>query len=168
MRRIIALTVVGFLTVVAGAMLVNAQGDFIQLPRLLSITGNSPDWFHTGVLSFKDKQSVGTAFAVDTTSTAQGVRVGGGTLVKGILTATATLDPASITSPECAADLTITVTGAADGDAVIIQPVNAGVAAKMQAFGWVSAANTVSVRVCAFAGTSNAASAVWRAVVIKY
>lgn len=53
-------------------------------------------------------------------------------------------------------DLTITVTGAADGDAVTIGVPNAAVVADVTYFGWVSGTNTVSIR-CSRVGGGGAA-----------
>lgn len=85
------------------------------------------------------------------------------------LTATATLDFGS-TAAGVATDLTITVTGAADGDAVTIGVPNGSTVANGVFTGWVSAANTVKIR---FANTNlvttlDPASGTFRAVVIKY
>lgn len=82
------------------------------------------------------------------------------------LTATATLDFGSINAG-LAADLTITVTGAAVGDAVALG-VPAAFEAGLTAFGFVSAANTVTVRVVNnTAGAVDAASGTFRATVFK-
>lgn len=67
-------------------------------------------------------------------------------------------------------DLTITVTGAVDGDAVTIGAPNGAVVADVTYFGWVSAANTVTIR-CSRVGGGGAAdpaSGTFRASVIKY
>lgn len=66
-------------------------------------------------------------------------------------------------------DLTITVTGAADGDVVAIGAPNGAVVADVTYFGWVSGANTVTVR-CSRVGGGGAAdpaSGTFRATVIK-
>lgn len=82
------------------------------------------------------------------------------------LTGTATLDfnLAAVVSQ----DLTITVTGAADGDCVHIGVPNGSVTADTAFFGWVSAANTVTVRAFRLAGTPNPASGTFRATVIQF
>jgi hypothetical protein len=61
------------------------------------------------------------------------------------LSNSATLDFGS-TSAQSSADLTITVTGAADGDVVSLGVPNASVNANTNYTAWVSAANTVTVR----------------------
>ncbi|MBI1750473.1 MAG: hypothetical protein HY234_03655 [Acidobacteria bacterium] len=88
--------------------------------------------------------------------------------IKGNLSGTATLDFAAITAPNCAADLTITVTGAATGDPVFLAVPTAAQVAGVQFDSWVSAANTVTVRACAFTGTPDPASGSFRATVIKF
>jgi hypothetical protein len=80
------------------------------------------------------------------------------------LTATATLDFPSIAAQTCS-ELTITVTGAAVGDEVRLGP-PAAFEANLSATGIVTAADTVTVRVCnPSAGAINPASATWRATV---
>lgn len=85
------------------------------------------------------------------------------------LTATATLDFAD-TAPGATTDLTITVTGAADGDAVHIGTPNGSTASNSLYTAWVSAANTVTVRFANIqtVGNINPASGTFRAVVTKY
>lgn len=85
------------------------------------------------------------------------------------LAATATLDFGS-TAASSSTDLTITVTGAADGDSVIVTPPNGSVVANSIYTAWVSAANTVTVRFSNLDITNAAdpASGTFRAVVFKY
>lgn len=94
---------------------------------------------------------------------------GGGTTIDGIFSATGVLDFAS-TAAGAVADLTITVTGAALGDTVDLGVPHASTTATSVFTGWVSAANTVTVR---FAHThlTNAedpASGTFRATVTKF
>lgn len=67
-------------------------------------------------------------------------------------------------------DLTITVTGAADGDAVSVGVPNASATANVIYTWWVSATNTVTVRASRIdvASGANPASGTFRASVIKY
>lgn len=94
--------------------------------------------------------TIGTGYALDvvggTTNLGGSVKVGGGTAVTKILSATATLDfPSTIAQTQ--SDLTVTVTGAAVGDVVALGVPNGSVTAKNESyFGWVSAADTVTVR----------------------
>lgn len=105
----------------------------------------------------------GTTIAANTSLT-----VGSGTAVTQIISATATLDFAAITAPNCAADLTITVTGAATGDSVFLAVPTAAQVAGVQFNAWVSATNTVTVRACAFTATPDPASGSFRATVIRF
>jgi len=82
------------------------------------------------------------------------------------LTNTAILDFAS-TGSGAVADLTITVTGAADGDAVVLGTPNGSITATATYSAWVSAANTVTVRFSPKA-TEDPASGTFRVSVIKY
>jgi lysophospholipase L1-like esterase len=85
------------------------------------------------------------------------------------LTATATLDFGS-TAASSSTDLTITVTGAADGDSVVVTPPNGSVVANSIYTAWVSAANTVTVRFSNLdiVAAADPASGTFRAVVFKY
>lgn len=84
------------------------------------------------------------------------------------LTATAALNFPN-TASGATSDLTITVTGAADGDAVSFGTPNAAVAAGSDYSAWVSAANTVTIRFSNFSGAAiDPASATFRASVLKY
>lgn len=83
-----------------------------------------------------------------------------------VLSATAALDFASIAAA-ASADLTITVAGAAVGDAVALG-LPAAPAAGLVFFGFVSAANTVTVRAMNITGSGvDAALATYRATVFK-
>jgi hypothetical protein len=81
------------------------------------------------------------------------------------LTNTATLDFPS-TAAGTVSDLTVTVTGAADGDIVQIGVPNAAVSATGSYFAWVSATNTVTIRLKTEA-TEDPASASFKVWVIK-
>ena len=95
------------------------------------------------------------------------VRVGGGTVVQTILSATATLDFPSISSNDTHT-LTITVTGAVAGDSVFLG-VPAGLDAGLIFCGSVTAANTVTVRMHNSSGGSiDPASGTFRATVIRF
>lgn len=92
--------------------------------------------------------------------------INGGATVTKILSATATLnfDLTALTVE----DLTITVTGAADGDVVSLGVPNGSVTTSVQYSAWVSAADTVTVRARTSATGENPASGVFRATVIKH
>ena len=86
------------------------------------------------------------------------------------LTATATLNFGN-TAAGVAADLTVTVTGAADGDAVYVGVPTGSVSAdNTNYWGWVSAANTVTVRFNNnnLVAAVDPASGTFRVVVTKY
>lgn len=109
---------------------------------------------------------IGTSSINNSVST-NGVAVGGGTLVKKLLTATATLDFPSV-SAASSQDLTITVTGAATGDSVFVGPPTA-ITSGIHYSAFVSSANTVTVRANNFtAGAIDPASATFRATVFSY
>lgn len=79
--------------------------------------------------------------------------------------ATATLDFPSVSAQTCQ-ELTVTVTGAKTGDAVYVGPPS-GLEAGLSATGYVSAADTVKVRVCnVTSGAVDPASAVWKVLVV--
>jgi hypothetical protein len=83
------------------------------------------------------------------------------------LTGSATLDFPSTTTL-LSADLTITVTGAADGDVVSLGVPNAAVNANTSYSAWVSAANTVTVRFNNYSsGTVDPASGLFKVFVTK-
>jgi hypothetical protein len=83
------------------------------------------------------------------------------------LTGSATLDFPSTTTL-LSADLTVTVTGAADGDVVSLGVPNASVNANTCYTAWVSAANTVTVRFNNYSsGTVNPASGSFKVFVTK-
>lgn len=92
--------------------------------------------------------------------------INGGATVTKILSATATLnfDLTALTVE----DLTITVTGAADGDVVTLGVPNGSVTTSVQYSAWVSAADTVTVRARTSATGENPASGVFRATIIKH
>lgn len=84
------------------------------------------------------------------------------------LTATATLDFPSIASNGYQ-DLTMTVTGAVDGDVVAIGAPNGSVPAGVMYHAWVSATDTVTIRAHNTSGGAvDPASGTFRASIIKY
>jgi len=109
-----------------------------------------------------------------------GIRVSSGpttgATVSGILSATASLDFGAVGGASCS-DLTMTVTGAGDGDIVTLGVPNALASTTgLQFSGFVSAGNTVTVRTCCnngeTAGVANAcadpSAATVRATVVKH
>jgi hypothetical protein len=106
-----------------------------------------------------------TTFSGPVVST-NGFIAGSGATVTKILTATATLDFGSI-SAAAQADLTITVTGAATGDEVIMS-LPAAPTAGLVFNAFVSAANTVTIRASNITGSPvDPASASYGVIVIN-
>lgn len=100
--------------------------------------------------------------------------INGGTAVTKILSATASLDFTALAANSCEV-LTITVTGAVDGDTVTLGVPNAladvdGATERTVFYGFVSAADTVSVRRCNVTAviTANPAAATVRAMVTRF
>lgn len=106
--------------------------------------------------------------------TGQGVRVGNGSaeMLK-MLTGTASLNYGATVAGTCDT-LTVTVTGAVDGDTVALGiPTALATSSVYQAFyGWVSAADTVSVKRCNLTNATTAladpAAATVRATVLQF
>lgn len=97
-----------------------------------------------------------------------GIKIGGGTELKLVKSATATLDFTS-TAAQTSAELTITVTGAADGDDVIVSPPNGSNNANTCFTARVSSANTVSVKFNNFSsGAIDPASGTFRVTLLQF
>ena len=109
---------------------------------------------------------VGITNLVATNITTSSLVVGGGAAVTGVLSATATLN-FDLTAL-VVEDLTITVTGAASGDTVSIGVPAGSVTATVQFTGWVSAADTVTIRARTSVVGENPASGTFRATVTKF
>ena len=84
------------------------------------------------------------------------------------LSGSATLDFGN-TSAQNSADLTVTVTGAADGDVVSLGVPNGAVQPTSSYFAWVSATDTVTIRFTntATAGATNPTSGTFKVKVLK-
>ena len=108
-----------------------------------------------------------------TPKSGQGVIVGGGAALKKVLSATAAVDFTALAAGSCET-FSVTVTGAADGDPVALGVPAAGWATTEYATieGFVSAADTVTVKRCnltnATTALSNPASVTVRATVFKF
>lgn len=109
---------------------------------------------------------IGGDFSANTVTIGGTLTINGGSQVSKILTATATLD-FDLTS-SMVEDLTVTVTGAAVGDDVVIGVPNGSMTATSTFFGWVSATNTVSIRCRTAAIGENPSSGTFRATVIQH
>lgn len=96
------------------------------------------------------------------------VEIGGGTPIVQVLSASAALDFPN-TASQAASDLAVTVIGAALGDVVALGVPNGSTTVGSNYTGWVSAANTVTVRFSNFSGIAqNPASGTFRAMVTKF
>lgn len=111
--------------------------------------------------------AAGSAPTIDLSATS-GVSVNAGSPVKKLLTATATLDFGSIAAG-ATAELTITVTGCAAGDTVIVTP-NGSPEANLTWCGQVNSANTATVRLYngQLVGAVDPASRQWRATTMAF
>jgi hypothetical protein len=97
-----------------------------------------------------------------------GLSIGSGTPINKVLSATGILDFAS-TAADAVADLTVTVTGAAVGDVVDLGIPHGSTTATSTFSGWVSAADTVTVRFShSAAGAEDPASGTFRVMVTKF
>jgi hypothetical protein len=126
----------------------------------------------TGATAVTGAVTVSSTLGVTGAASAASLNLGGATLLD-VLTATASLNFGATAAGACDA-LTITVTGAADGDAVVLGvPVALMSASEYQTIqGFVSAANTVTVKRCnltnATTPLSDPAAATVRATVLKF
>jgi hypothetical protein len=140
----------------------------VQLKVMLEYAGGPA--LDIANIYFDDAQlfKVGTA---DTDISTTGLTVGQGDEVTKILSEVASLNFGNIAT-ESYEDLTITVTGAASGDTAIVTPAS-GIEAGLAWQGWVSAADTVTVRLFYLqgalgSGTVDPAARNWRATVFKF
>jgi hypothetical protein len=118
-----------------------------------------------GTLTGSTLNSTVTASSLTSVGTLSSLTVGtGGAVVTNILSGTGVLDFPS-TNAGNTADLTLTVTGAADGDAVFLGVPNGSQVGGGMYMAWVSAANTVTVRFLSNAANSDPASGTFRVVV---
>ncbi|MDE2079693.1 MAG: hypothetical protein KGI73_04930 [Patescibacteria group bacterium] len=160
----------------------------ITLSNSVTGTGNmvlSASPTLTGLASMSNASStllsnVGTAYFGGTATTtidsagavsAQKITIGGGTQILKHLSGTNSITFGTIAANSCSTG-TITLTGAADGDSVYIGMPNtvASASSTLVWNGWVSAANTITVRLCQTAaqGTSPVAAATVRADVWQH
>jgi hypothetical protein len=112
--------------------------------------------------------NVGATSEVLKYSSKNGLAVGGGTGVLKILSATASLDFPSIAAQNTQT-LTMTVTGAKVGDAVFLGLPSNGLNAQIALNGWVSAADTVSIKAMNIStGAIDPGNQSFRATVFNY
>jgi len=120
-----------------------------------------------GTTNFSDLASEAGVSAATVAATTSAT-IGGGTAITKIVRGTVAVDPLSLDTVT-AADLAVTITGAAVGDAVILNPAAAGLTAGLFATDvWVSATDTVKIRFYnGSGGTINEASALWNYTLIR-
>jgi hypothetical protein len=130
--------------------------------------GISEEWFKDASAAFEDKVTYNSS----ATLTADRDRImdfpDSNTTLK-IRAGSGVLDFGSLTAPSCE-DLTVTVTGASDGEPCSVGVPNAAAPIGSQFTCWRSAANIVTIRHCcirALAATCDPASATFRAIVMS-
>lgn len=167
-----------------GNMVLSAGPTFTGTAAFASAT-HSGTMSVTGLTSLGQASTtifsnIGTAYFGGTATTtisstgavgAQTITIGGGTPILKHLSGTNSITFGTVAANTCNTG-TITLTGAADGDSVYIGMPNAVASASSTLVwsGWVSAANTVTVRLCQTAaqGTSPVAAATVRADVWQH
>ena len=151
------------------------DSDGVLLLQNEGATGFTAILFGGGTASFPKLQRSGAGFlmrlADDSAPASVGLgplTIGGGTAIAKVMSATAVLDFPNTTNL-LSADLTITVTGAADADVVDIGVPAGSVNANSCFTAWVSAANTVTVRFNNYSAAAiNPASGTFRAMVTHF
>jgi hypothetical protein len=147
-------------------LMLNHTGAASDEKRWLIYTTTSPSVLHFAVTN--DAESVNTDYlTIGRSGTTPTIALGGGTAIKKILSASAVLDFPS-TATNLSSDLTVSVTGAAVGDVVSLG-VEAAPPANTCYTGWVSAADTVTVRFNNYsAGAVDPGSQTYRVQVTKF
>jgi len=147
---------------------INSQSNAtaaLHLPAVTATAGTAPLKFTSGTnLTTPEAGAVeydGTEFYATNSGASR-------TILARVLKGSATLDFGS-TAAGAVTDLTITVTGAADGDVVSLSVQNASQTATGSFSAWVSAANTVTVRyrIAALTGSEDPASGTFKVTVTK-
>ena len=97
-----------------------------------------------------------------------GLNIGSGNDISKILIGSVSVDPASL-ADAAEADTSVTITGAAVGAAVVMCPPAAGLTAGIDLVGaWVSAANTVKIRLRnSSGGVVDEAAANWSYLIVN-
>jgi hypothetical protein len=149
----------------SGALTIN-NGNTFSTSGIDFFTSNSQaGTIHGGTL-FAPRwwEVMGNLTASDSIRADKGIQVGGQFIPK-ILRNSASLD-FDLSAVNCQ-DLTITVTGAATGDDVVLGVPSGVMTTDEQVVAWVSSANTVTVRACDYAAAGNPASGTYSVTVIK-
>lgn len=141
-------------------------GDYLRANNTYLVCPSTGRFDVSSASVYGELRDLGARSLYTTNLYATNFIVGGGAAVTGILSATATLnfDLTALTVE----DLTITVTGAADGDVVTLGVPNGSVTTSVQYTAWVSAADTVTVRARTSAAGENPASGTFRATIFKH
>lgn len=164
-KLIIALLVVAFPILAIAQQTMRLGGGLIQISRL-GVVVIKPRADKT--IELQDDTNVTGAMAVSST-----VSIGGGAAIAKVLTGTGSVDLTALAAGACET-FTVTVTGAANGDSVALGIPAAAWATTEYATiqGFVSAANTVTVKRCNLTNTttalSNPAAVTVRATVIQF
>lgn len=152
----------------------NRQTRILVATLLAVLAGCADAYGQTRLTRRTARVEITDAGAISITpKTGEGVSIGGGTAVKKVLSGTASLNFGATAAGACDA-LTVTVTGAASGDVVSlgIPATLAGADTYQHFWGYVSAANTVTVKRCnptnATTALSDPAAATVRATVLQY
>lgn len=162
-----------------GPVLIGTESSLSGIPRLgivpesvaqttLGLKGIAS---YTGTFFECRDSANGLKYKIDVSGnvTSGSIAIGSGTAILKVLSATATLDFGSVAA-DSYADLTITVTGAAVGDTVAIGFPNGSILADLVWSAWVSATNTVTIRVANNSSTTarDPASGTFRATVTQF
>ncbi len=165
------LGVTGAATFSSDFVLNNTATSTVTMTNGLNFDSNTltvdPNANRVGILT----ATPNTTLEVVGTASTTNLVIGSGTSISKHLSSTASLDFPVIAGNSCDAQ-TVTVTGAAVGDTVALGVANsiASASTTLSISGWVSATDTVSVRVCQVAttATSDFAADTVRASVWKY
>lgn len=146
-------------TPATGSTLTIADGKTLTASNTLMFTGTDSSSVAFG--------AGGTVAYTGGNIATSSLAVGGGTAITKVLSNTATLDFGSLVAIGCE-DLTLTVTGAVDGDEVIVGAPNAAYVSQTSTYsGFVSSSDTVKVRYCALV-SGDPPSSSFRATVVHY
>jgi hypothetical protein len=137
------------------------------LGSIAALTTDGTDATRTGAVVVKTVNSAGTN-TERLRVTAGGITINSGATISKVLTNTATLDFGN-TLAQTDSDLTITVTGAVDGNPCIVGPPNGSTQTGSVYSCWVSAADTVTVRFSVYGLTAkDPASGTFRVTLLQH
>lgn len=155
-----------------GQLLIGSTGNVPVAAALTGTTNQVTVTNGAGSITLSTPQNLHTSadFQVSTLAATTSTTIGSGTAITKVISASASLNFAQLLAL-ASETLTLTVTGAVDGDSVFIGVPNALVTHNTSSgfFAWVSAADTVSVRRWVLtADGSDPAAATVRATVFKF